>query len=190
MWDADKETNEKNLVALARELHVAPWVEAIPGAGLLGLALIVAEAGAALDNYANPEKLWKRLGYAPYDGCAGSTWKRETWRPRKLAADEWVANPFSGERYSITYTIALWLVNKQWISAKKAGADEGRPNGRYGDVYAARRARTLVTHPEWTKEHRRKDALRVTFKRFAADLWEQWVDQSFSLGQHRLMPNL
>jgi hypothetical protein len=176
--DKVRDDSTAAMEAIAAQLPVAAWVESIPGAGILGLALIVAEAGP-LDNYANPEKLWKRLGFAPYDGHAGSTWKRETWRPRKLDKDEWIANPFSGERYAAMYTIALWLVNKQWVSAAKAGADEGHPNGRYGEVYAARRAHTLVTHPEWTPGHRRADGLRIAFKQFLVDLWEQWVDQSY-----------
>jgi hypothetical protein len=175
--DEVRDDSTAGIEELAAQLPVAPWVESIPGAGILGLALIVAEAGP-LDNYANPEKLWKRLGFAPYDGHAGSTWKRETWRPRKLDKEEWIANPFSGERYATMYTIALWLVNKQWISAAKAGADEGHPNGRYGEVYAARRIRTEISHPEWTPGHRRQDGLRIAFKQFLVDLWEQWVDQA------------
>jgi hypothetical protein len=143
------------------------------GAGALGLATIVAECGD-LSNYATPAKLWKRLGFAPYDGHAGSTWKRETWRPRSLSKDEWIENPFSGERYALMAQIATWLVNAQWIGAKKSETGEGKPNGPYGEIYAKRRTHTKTTHPEWSDGHRRKDALRVTMKKFLLDLWGEW----------------
>lgn len=164
---------EKRMEALAAELPVADWIEGIRGAGLLGLATIIAETGD-LSNYSNPAKVWKRLGFAPFDGFAGSTWKRETWRPRKLTADEWIENPFSGHRYALMHQIAIWLVNAQWISAKKTGADEGKPNGPYGEVYAARRAHTAKTHPDWTKGHSRMDGLRVAMKAFLKDLHVEW----------------
>jgi hypothetical protein len=50
------------------------------------------------------------------------------------------------------------------------------PDGKYGQVYADRRAHCDVTHPDWTDAHRDRDALRVMFKRFLADLWEAWMD--------------
>lgn len=191
VWDELKKKEEKQLEGLAAQLPAANWIKTIPGAGLLGLALIVAEAGATdengnlvgLDNYANPAKLRKRLGFAPYDGHAGSTWKRESWRPRSLDKQEWINNPFSGERYSVIYTIADALFKKQWMSAKKAGGDEGKPNGRYGEVYYARRQHTQITHPEWTDGHRYKDALRRMMQTFLDDLWEHWIDQASGIGQ-------
>lgn len=183
-FDRFREENEKFMAAEIKKLPIYSWVENIRGAGALGVATIVAEAGA-LHNYSNPQKLWKRLGYAPYDGYAGSTWKRATWRPRTLTSEEWIENPFSGQRYALMAQVALWLVNAQWIGKAKAGNEEGLPNGPYGKVYAARRKRTAETHPEWTPGHCRSDALRVTMKEFLLDLWCEWngkkrtkVDQS------------
>jgi hypothetical protein len=82
--DAIRNEAEKRMVKMACELPVWPWVKAQRGAGALGLATIIAETGD-LSNYPNWKHVWSRLGFAPYDGCAGSTWKRDTWRPR---ADE------------------------------------------------------------------------------------------------------
>ena len=79
--DMMRENSEKLMAALAMTLPVYPWIEAQRGAGALGLATVVAEAGD-LGELSIPAHLWSRLGFAPYDGCAGSTWKRETWRPR------------------------------------------------------------------------------------------------------------
>jgi hypothetical protein len=171
--DAMRAKAEKQMEQLAVDLPVYQWVQQVPGAGALGLATIVAEAGP-LDRYPNPAKLWTRLGFAPFDGHAGSTWKRESWRPRKLTSDEWIDHPFSGERYALMHQIALWLVNKQWLSAAKAGGDEGRPNGPYGNIYATRRAATARAHPDWTKQHGRMDGLRVAMKAFLLDLWCVW----------------
>jgi hypothetical protein len=171
--DQMRDISEKAMADLAKELPVFPFVEGIRGAGELGLATIVAETGD-LSNYPNPAKVWKRLGYAPYDGFAGSTWKRQTWRPRTLTKEEWIANPFSGERYALMHQIAEWLVNAQWIGKAKSASGEGEPNGPYGQIYANRRAHTLTTHPDWSLGHRRNDALRVTMKAFLKDLHSEW----------------
>jgi hypothetical protein len=164
---------EKAMEKAAKDLPVFAWIESIRGAGALGLATIVAEAGDLAD-YAGPAKLWKRLGFAPYDGCAGSTWKRETWRPRALTADEWIANPFSGERYALMHQVATWLVNTQVESAEKSETEFGRPTGPFGELYVRRREHMKEYHPDWTDGHCRKDALRIAMKAFLRDLWCEW----------------
>ena len=173
--DAERARHEKEMESLARSLPVAPWVEATPGLGYLGLATIIAETGN-LALYANVAKVWKRLGYAPFNGKAGSTWKRPTWRngDGALTAEEWTDNPFSGRRYSLIHVISVWLKNKQWIGAAKSEDGVGKPNGQYGEVYANRRARTAETHPDWSKQHSHMDALRVMMKEVLKDLWLQW----------------
>ena len=172
-FDALRSGCEKRMEELAETLPAAEWIKTIRGAGMLGFATIVAEAGD-LSNYPNPAKLWKRLGFAPYDGLAGSSWKRESWRPRKLTAEEWTDNPFSGERYALIHQIAVWLINAQWIGAAKSETGEGKPNGPYGQIYFDRRAFTATTHPDWTKQHSRMDGLRVAMKSFLKDLNLEW----------------
>lgn len=172
-FDAVRKTAEANMEKLAASLPVAAWIATVRGAGNLGLATIIAEAGD-LSNYANPMKLWKRLGYAPFDGLAGSTWKRPTWRTRTLTAEEWMGAPFSGERYALMHQISIWLVNTQWVAAGKTDNGEGKPNGPYGEIYAKRRAHTAVTHPDWSKQHSRMDGLRIAMKAFLKDLWVAW----------------
>lgn len=171
--DAMRDTSEKQMAGLAQRLPVYPWIESMRGAGALGLATIVAEAGD-LSNYPNPAKLWKRLGFAPFEGLAGSSWKRATWRPRALTSEEWIENPFSGERYALMHQIVVWLVNTQWIGKAKTASGEGEPNGPYGEIYAERRKHTLVTHPDWSDGHRRMDGLRIAMKAFLKDLHLEW----------------
>jgi hypothetical protein len=129
-----------------------------------------------LSLYANVAKVWKRLGYAPYKGKAGSSWKRPTWRngDAALTADEWIENSFSGKRYSLMHVISVWLKKKQWIGAARTEDGVGRPNGVYGEVYARRRARTAATHPDWSKRHSHMDALRVMMKEVLKNLWLEW----------------
>jgi len=168
-----RKMSEKAMEKLARQLPGYSFVSATRGAGDLGFATIIGETGD-LSNYATVSKVWKRLGFAPFDGHAGSTWKRETWRPRKLTAEEWVANPFASERYSLMRMIADSLFKSQWIGKAKTEDGKGKPNGPYGEVYARRAAHTAVTHPDWTPGHVQSDALRVMMKAFLADLCNAW----------------
>jgi hypothetical protein len=188
--DRERARHEKEMESLALQLPVAPWVETVPGLGYLGLATIVAETGD-LSRYANPAKVWKRLGYAPFDGLAGSSWKRTTWRSGRaaLTAEQWTEHPFSGRRYSLIHTISIWLKNKQWIGAAKTDDGVGKPNGPYGEVYAIRRARTAQTHPEWSKQHAHMDALRIMMKEVLKDLWLEW-DRASKCGRQPSLDNL
>jgi hypothetical protein len=180
--DAERARHEREMETLAKQLPVAPWVETVPGMGYLGLATIIAETGD-LSMYSNVAKVWKRLGYAPFDGLAGSSWKRATWRDGRpaLTAEEWTEHPFSGRRYALIHTISVWLKNKQWIGAAKTDDGVGKPNGKYGEVYAKRRAHTEITHPDWSKQHSHMDALRIMMKDVLKDLYLEWNPEKKSV---------
>jgi hypothetical protein len=70
--------------------------------------------------------------------------------------------------------ISLWIKNKQWVGAAKTEDGVGKPNGKYGEVYAARRAHTAVTHEDWSKMHSHMDGLRIMMKEVLKDLWIEW----------------
>ena len=176
--DKMREENEKEMERLAELLPIYPWVKSIHGAGSLGLATIIAETGD-LNKYANPAKLINRLGFAPYDGFAGSTWKRDSWRPRALTKEEWIEHPFNGQRYALIHQIAVWLVNAQTTSKTKNKSGQTEAKGPYGEIYCKRYyVDAMQAHPDWTDGHRRMDALRVTMKQFLIDLWAQWTGKS------------
>ena len=137
----------------------------------MGLATIIGLTGD-LSNYDTVGKVWKRLMLAPYDGLAGSTWKRETWRPRTLSKEEWIAHPFSGERYALIHMIADSLHKKQIEGKAKSGEPFGKPLGPYGKIYVQRRERTK--NREWSLMHAHRDALRVMVKKLIRDLWIEW----------------
>ncbi len=188
--DEMRKEAEGEMERLALQLKVWPWVKSIHGAGALGLATIVAEAGD-LNNYANPAKLWKRLGYAPYEGLAGSTWKRETWRPRALTKEEWIANPFNGERYALIHQLSNWMVNAQTTSKLKNKSEQTEPKGPpsefpYGHIYYDRYyKKAMKDHPDWTDGHRRYDALRIVMKKYLTDLWAEWTGKSVNTRRSR-----
>lgn len=175
IWDQQRAVAEKERLRLVRMLPIAAWLETVKGAGPSSLADIIGEAGD-VGSYASHSKLWKRLGFAPYDGLAGSTWKRETWRPRKLTSEEWIANPFSGERYGIMRSLSDSMFRANWQGADNKNNDTGasRPSGHYGELYARRRAHTKITHEDWSDGHAHADALRYMFKKYLRDLWKAW----------------
>jgi hypothetical protein len=164
---------------IAKQLPVWEWAEPVMGFGAKGLAIIVAETTTAsaplsLSSYTKGlDGIYSRLGFASYglpdDGgqFALSTWKRQTWRPRALTADEWIEHPFKACRYAEMFTLAESLFKLQ--------SDGRREPGPYRLVYDRRRARTAETHPDWSKLHSHRDAMRVMFKALIADLYAAWM---------------
>src|SRR5262245_24927527 len=140
-WNLLQAQKRRELEVLARGLPAYAWVATVKGAGAFGLAQIVGLAGD-LSSYPEPCHLWSRLGLAPYEGHAMSTWMRDSWRPRALSAEEWIEHPFAPERYAIVLQIASWLRNAQWVGAAKTESGVGRPKGPYGQAYFDRRQHT------------------------------------------------
>ena len=148
----------------------------MPGFKARGLAVIIGEAGN-LSNYATVRKLWRRLGLGMAPGHEEHAYS--TWRMKGgLNADDWTAAGYSPKRLGQVYgvvTVPL-VMNKG--------------KNRYGELYVARRARTLVTHPEWyldkngkmklgpdgkpSSGHASADAARIITKALLSDLWSEW----------------
>jgi hypothetical protein len=167
---------KREMARQAACLSLGNFVDATHGFNLLGLAVIVGEAGN-LSNYSTVRKLWRRLGYGMAQGHEDKAYS--TWRfSGGLSKDDWIKAGYSPQRLAEIYgvvTVPLMMHKKK---------------NKYGAVYDARRARTLVTHPEWwvdkngktklTKDgvpcskHGDEDAKRVATKVFMADLWSEW----------------
>lgn len=152
---------ERRLLALAARLPAAAWVEATRGAGMRSLAAIVGEAGD-LSGYANPAKLWKRMGLAVIDGRA----QRRVAMPRGAdakarakALEEIARQGDSPRRRAIMHDVAVKLV--------MAG-------GEYADLYRTRKAYEAERAPDMAKNHAHKRALRYAAKRLLRDLWRAW----------------
>jgi hypothetical protein len=154
---------EKDMKKIAKRLPAWKWAENVRGLGELGFAVIVAECGD-LSKYANPAKVWKRLGLAPVEKN-GVTMAASNWRMKGgLSADDWTAIGYSPRRRAEVYAcIGDPLFRQQTVIS-----------GPYRQAYDRRRARTAETHPDWSKGHSHGDALRVMTKELLRDLWAAW----------------
>lgn len=158
-FDAYVSTCEKEMVKLAKQLPIAAWVEQPEqnGFGLKSLAIIIGECGD-LNNYANPAKLWKRMGCAPFKGKMPSTWRSS--KP-SLTALEWTELGYSPWRRSVAWVIGDCLM-------------KGNKTGPYRQRYDEAKAAAKVSHPDWTDGHAHNHALLLCVKRLLRDLWAEW----------------
>jgi hypothetical protein len=178
-----REELETEMARLAGLLPTAGWWAEIPGCDLLGLAVIVGEAGN-LANYRGTKgyrKLWRRLGFgmAPgHEQHAYSTWRRLKGKGA-LTAEDWIKAGYAPRRLGQIYgvvTVPLFMKKAESI---------------YGEVYDARRRHTMESHPEWwvdakgkpkvnpktgepSSAHAMEDAKRIMTKELLADLWRVW----------------
>ena len=144
---------EKQMEKLAKQLPVAKWANLPPqrGLGLKSLAIIIGEAGD-LSNYANPGKLWRRMGCAPYES-KGKMQMPSTWRSGrngKLSSEEWEDAGYSPRRRSVMFLVGESLV-------KGNGAREATETakamlcGPYRQRYNVKKQEAIDRgDPEWT----------------------------------------
>lgn len=158
---------EKRMKANARLLPGWEFVKGVRGVGELGLAVIVGEAGD-LSNYANPAKLWKRLGLAVLDGV------RQGGLASSAKAEDWIAHGYSPQRRAQVWSMFDDVMfRSQW--GRDPGEGEDVPTharGPYGQVYAREKEKKLAL--EWTKGHAHNHARRLMTKEFIKDLWVAW----------------
>jgi hypothetical protein len=123
---------EKYMLSLVKQLpkRVLDWVkhDDQKGFGILFLAIVIGECGD-LGNYANPAKVWRRLGCAPYTK-GDETLMGATWRGRgkgkgsqKLHASDWEEFGYSPRRRSISY-----LIGEAIVKANGSGPYRSRYN--------------------------------------------------------------
>lgn len=143
---------ERNMAKLAKRLPVYSFVEGVHGFGAIGLAQIVGEAGD-LSNYANPAKLWKRMGLAVINGKS----------QRRVAGAGALEHGYSPQRRSIMYCIGDSMIKKQ---------------NAYRELYLARKIVEEQKMPEGTKLHWHRRAQRYMEKRLLRDLWRAWRDET------------
>lgn len=166
---ANKRAMERELSALAQELPVyATFVEPIRGFGAIGLGQIIGEAGNLAD-YANPAKLWKRMGLGLVDGG------RQRMVKDKDAAER---HGYSPRRRSVMFVIGDSLLKSQ--SAYKVLYDERKAY----EIARAEAAGLIVVPAAKIKEgteaahfshgHAHNRAKRYVEKRLLRDLWRAW----------------
>lgn len=150
-YAAARKPYEKRLEKLAQELPVWPWVASVRGFGPLGLAQIVGECGD-LHGYANPAKVWKRMGLAVIDG------ERQG---KRTDPEEALAHGYSPHRRSLMYVISDSLI-------------KGNREGEYRTYYLGEKERQRAKLPDAPQAHIHNRALRHTAKRLLRDLWRAW----------------
>ncbi len=168
-WDALRENTEKEMRKIVKALPAYGWVSSVRGFGDLGFAIIIGETGD-LANYATKERVWKRLGLAVMEGQK---------QGRRSNAEEAAKHGYSPKRRAEIWTIGDSMFRAQRRGAKEVDGVEvpAHSLGIYGDVYARRKAYTLVreTGPtDWTPAHRENDARRLMMKSLVEDLWRVW----------------
>lgn len=144
---------------LARTLPACAFVKGVKGFGDLGFAVLIGEAGD-LGNYAKVDGLRARVGLAPYEGKALSNWRRKGG----LTQEEWSYLHYKPQRRAEVFAVIEDPLFRHQAASR----------GPYYAVYLARRARTAVTHPEWSAGHSHADAKRVMVQKLVSDLWSAW----------------
>lgn len=150
---------ELEMKRAARKQPVFAWAKDVKGLGELGLAVIIAEAGD-LSGYPKKGHLWRRLGLAPLDGKALSTWRMKGG----LTAEQWTDAGYSPRRRAEIYAV----ISEPLFRAQSVA------DGPYRVIYDRRRERTAESHPDWTKAHSHMDGLRIMTKHLIRDLWIAW----------------
>jgi hypothetical protein len=140
---------EKTMTTLAIKLPLREFVENTHGFGFFGLAIVIGEAGN-LSNYANPGKLWKRMGLAVFHGKS----QRKT-----TDADDAILQGYNPVRRSAMWTIGDSLLKKQ---------------NEYRELYLTRKAYEADRPETKSKMHAHRKAQRYAEKRFLLNLWKAW----------------
>jgi len=182
---------EKTLTKLAQRLPVyEAFVVPLTGFGAIGLAQIVGEAGAGLENYSKPCKLWRRFGLHVYNGRAFATWKSKGG----LSAHEWTNAGYCPRRRSVMYSItdsllkkkdnryrALYLAQKEKERAKAVAAGlTVCPAASIPKESDPSLPRKVAKDGYMSLGHINARATRWIGKRLLNDLWRAWRDHGCS----------
>lgn len=158
------EALEKAMVNLAKQLPAARWVNTPDrrGFGLQLFAVIIGETGD-LSKYANPAKVWRRMGCAPFTS-KGKTLMGKTWKGmngKGLSAAEWEDFGYNPRRRSIAYLAGECLVKQN---------GEGPYRKRYDEA----KALAATKHEDWTKLHCHLHGMLLATKLLLKELWVEW----------------
>ena len=182
---------ENEMVAIAKTLPVAPWVEAPEqrGFGLLFLGIVIGETGD-LAGYANPAKVWRRLGCAPWT-FDGQTLMGATWRGGKhgkLPSSEWESFGYSPRRRSIAFLIGEGIVKQNSFASEVEPEEEEeessetekrykpvRDAGPYRQRYDEAKVTFAAKHPDYKPLRCHRHAMLLGTKLLLKNLWIQWT---------------
>jgi len=158
---------EKEIARIAQALPAWPaWVEGVRGIGPLGFGLLIGETGD-LSLYANPAKVWKRMGLAVVNGG----------RQRRVAGAEALEHGYSPRRRAVMFNLGEALVKQNqdgpyrtlYLERKEIEREKMRPPcpGCKGKAERTGAERCSDAHTA-------NRARRYMEKRFLVDLWKAW----------------
>jgi hypothetical protein len=175
VWDDKRASVENEMEMVAAQLPVAEFVKTVRGVSMLGLAVVVGEAGN-LSNYPNRWTLQKRLGL----GCLedGTRQRRIKGLTQQQTLRIGYVPQRRGDMYAFFDDVML---RAQWRGAKdedgksakkskKPVVTPGYPLGPYGVYYERKLAE--YTQEEHPAPH--KAAARYMTKMFMRHLWREW----------------
>jgi hypothetical protein len=180
-FDAMVKGYEREMVRLVKGLPIVAWVNERDqrGFGLPNLAIIIGEAGN-LSNYANPAKLWKRLGCAPFEKN-GVSQMPSTWRSKKgLSSEEWESIGYSPRRRSVAYNVGEPLIKSNRTTDKET--EEVTWTGPYRARYDQAKATIQAAHPDYPKMRCHRHGMLLATKLLLKNLWIAWTDAVGSYG--------
>lgn len=173
-FDTVRHAAEKEMRRLAKQLPVYPWWRGVKGAGDLGLAIVVAEAGD-IGSYKSVAALWKRLGLAVINGE-----RQRKHGDRDLAS----LHGYSPQRRAEIWTLGDAMFRHQWSGVDRENGIAAHPIGPYGEHYGRKKAaymqRVVDTAdappgPEtWTPKRADNAARRYMTKCLIRDLYGAW----------------
>ena len=136
-------------IAMTFPVYAAFW-EPVNGLGALGLGMIIGETGD-LSQYANPAKVWKRMGLAVIDGKS----------QRKAKGAEGIKQAYNPSRRAVMFVIGDSLIKKQ---------------NPYRDLYLERKEYEREKAPDQKLIVYHRRAQRYMEKRLLRELWKAWRD--------------
>ncbi len=163
----DYKAEEKKIVAHVRSMPIWEWAKGVRGIAESSLGQILSETGD-LSKYANPSKVWKRMGLALVRGHRQQFWAAN----RKGFTRTENVQMAVDMGYSARRRALMAVVGSNLIRTK---------NVEYGKLYRDRkefeREKLIAEHgPKYKslKSHAHKRALRYMEKRFLLNLWKAW----------------
>jgi hypothetical protein len=154
-FEAVEKAALKRMEESAEQLPVwEAFGKAIRGFGPASLAVIVGEAGD-LSIYANPAKLWKRMGVGIVDGI------RQGGLAKNASKEDWITHGYNRQRRS-----RMWNIGDAMIKSNR--------DGEYRTLYLARKEYEVARDPEMKPIHAHRRAQRVMEKRLLRNLWTAW----------------
>lgn len=145
---------EREIKKLVRGLPVWDWAAGVRGIGEISVGTIVAEAGD-LSNYRNEAAIWKRFGLGLVVDAEGKTVRQRRSTDAQLAQ----LMGYSPHRRAVMHTIGEVMI--------KLG-------GAYAEFYREQKTKIAERHPELTKMHIHRRAMRKMEKKFLSDFYHAW----------------